>query len=108
MESYDSVLAFGRRAQELPRVDIAMLNAACFKYEFETSLVTGNESSLQVNHLSAAFLSLLLLPVLKKTSLTLKRPTRLTLTSSEVHMWTHFKEREAENPSSSERQEFLR
>jgi retinol dehydrogenase-12 len=96
MESYDSVLAFGRPAQELPRLDIAMLNAACFKYEFETSPVAGNESSLQVNHLSAAFLSLLLLPVLKKTSLTLKRPTCLTLTSSEVYMLTHLKEKEAD------------
>jgi len=96
MESYDSVLAFGKRAQELPCLDIAMLNAACFKCEFETSPSTGNESSLQVNHLSTALLSLLLLPVLKKTSLTLKRPTRLTLTSSEIHLWTPFKEQNAD------------
>jgi hypothetical protein len=49
IESYDSVLAFGKRVQERPRLDIAMLNAACFKYEFETSPSTRNESSLQVN-----------------------------------------------------------
>jgi retinol dehydrogenase-12 len=88
MESYNSVLAFGKHAQELPRLDIAMLNAACFKYEFEASPSTGNESSMQVNHLSTALLSLLLLPVLKKTSQALTRPTRLTITSSEVHMST--------------------
>jgi retinol dehydrogenase-12 len=75
MESYDSVLAFGKLAQELPRLDIAMLSAACFKYEFETSPSTGNESSMQVNHLSTALLSLLLLPVLKKTSQNLKHST---------------------------------
>ncbi|KAH7324070.1 putative 3-oxoacyl-reductase [Rhexocercosporidium sp. MPI-PUGE-AT-0058] len=97
LESFDSVLAFGRRTQGLPRLDIAMLNAGAFKFEWATSPSSGFESSLQVNHLSTALLSLLMLPILRKTSSALSRPTRLTFTSSEVHMWTPFKEQGADN-----------
>lgn len=74
-----------------------MLNAGAFKFGWTTSPSTGFESSLQINHLSTALLSLLLLPVLRKTSLDLGCPTRLTFTSSEVHMWTPFKEQETNN-----------
>lgn len=85
MESFDSVLAFGKRSQDLPQLDIAMLNAGTFKFDWSTSPTSGIESSLQVNHLSTALISLLLLPVLRKTSKVLQRPSRLTFTSSEVH-----------------------
>lgn len=78
-------------------LDIAMLNAGAFKFEWVVSPTSGFESSLQVNHLSTTLLSLLLLPVLRKTSSTLGHPTRLTFTSSEVHMWTPFKEQKADN-----------
>jgi len=96
MESFESVLTFGRMAQSLPRLDIAMLNAGVFKFEWTTSHSSGIESSLQVNHLSTALLSLLVLPVLRKTAKDLGRPSRLTFTSSEVHMWTPFREQKAE------------
>jgi retinol dehydrogenase 12 len=96
-ESFESVIAFGKRVQELQRLDVAILNAALFKFEWSTSPSTGIESSLQVNHLSTALLTLFLLPVLQKTSRDLKRPTRLTTTSSEVALWTPFKEKKAEN-----------
>ena len=97
MESFDSVVAFGKRAQALPRLDIAMLNAGAFKFQWTTSKSSGMESSLQVNHLSTALLSLLIVPILRKTSLDLEHPSRLTFTSSEVHMWTPFKEQKAGN-----------
>lgn len=98
LESFDSVLAFGRRAtQDLDRLDVAILNAGNFKFGWATSPATGNESQLQVNHLSPALLSLLLVPILRKTSHALKSPSRLTFTSSEVHMWTPFNEQKAEN-----------
>lgn len=73
-----------------------MLNAGVFKFKWTTSASSGIESSLQVNHLSTALLSLLLLPILLKTAEEYGHPTRLIVTSSEVHMWTLFKEQKAE------------
>ncbi|KAH7388985.1 putative 3-oxoacyl-reductase [Cadophora sp. MPI-SDFR-AT-0126] len=97
LESFESVLALGKRAQTLPRLDIAMLNAGAFKFKWTTAPSTDFESSVQINHLSTALLSLLLLPVLRRTSSALGHPTRLTFTSSEVHMMTPFKEQKADN-----------
>ena len=87
---------FGKRVQGLPRLDVAILNAAIFKFEYSTSSETGFESSLQVNHLSTSLLTLYLLPVLRKTAKDLKRSTRLTTTSSEVALWTPFKEQKVD------------
>ncbi|KAH8821333.1 hypothetical protein F5884DRAFT_83694 [Xylogone sp. PMI_703] len=61
------MVAFGHRAQFLDRLDVGILNAGNFKFEWATSSTTGNESQLQVNHLSSTLLSLLLVPVLCKT-----------------------------------------
>jgi retinol dehydrogenase 12 len=97
MNSFESVIAFGKRAQALDRLDVAVLNAGVFKFDWTTSSVTGIETQLQVNHLSTALLSSLLLPVLQKTSRNIHKPSRLTFTSSEVHMWTAFEERKAPN-----------
>lgn len=97
LESFDSVLAFGKRVQELACLDIAVLNAGVFKFEWSLSPSTGIESSLQVNHLSTALLSLLLLPILRQTAKERERPSRLTFTSSDVHKWTPFNERKAPN-----------
>jgi retinol dehydrogenase-12 len=33
MEAFESVLAFGERVQNLPKLDIAILNAGAFKFE---------------------------------------------------------------------------
>jgi NAD(P)-dependent dehydrogenase (short-subunit alcohol dehydrogenase family) len=62
-ESIKSVIAFGKRVQRLPRLDVAILNAAVFKFDWSTSPETSFESSLQINHLSTAILTLYLLPV---------------------------------------------
>lgn len=72
-----------------------MLNAGAFKFEWSTC-PAGIESSLQVNQLATALLSLLLLPVLRKTTSNIGHASRLTFTSSEVHMWTPFKEQKAD------------
>jgi retinol dehydrogenase-12 len=40
-ESVKSVTAFGKRVQGLPRLDVAILNAAIFKFEYSTSSETG-------------------------------------------------------------------
>ena len=95
MDSYDSVVAFGKRAQELERLDIVLLNAGVKKQNWERNAVTGHEVTVQVNHLGTALLSVLLLPKLKATAAKYGKPSRITITSSEVHMWTPFNERTA-------------
>lgn len=95
-ESFESVTQFGQRAQTLDRLDAALLNAGVSKVEWSQS-PTQHEASIQVNHLATALLSLTLLPPLKRTSRTTQRPSRLTITTSEVHMWTPFTERNAPN-----------
>ncbi|MCJ1377222.1 hypothetical protein MMC17_000314 [Xylographa soralifera] len=97
MDSFDSVLAFGRRAQSLDRLDMVLLNAGLSKIEFTTSADTGHETTVQVNHLATALLSLLLLSPLRATAAKYNKPSRMTITSSEVHMWTPFKEQSAPN-----------
>ena len=95
MDSFDSVVAFGKRAQELDRLDVVLLNAGVKKQEWEQNKKTGHETTIQVNHYSTALLSLLLLPPLRATAARTGKPSRITITSSEVHMWTSFKERTA-------------
>jgi retinol dehydrogenase-12 len=72
-----------------------LLNAGVFPFSWSTSPASSYETSVQVNHLSTAMLSLLLLPVLMSTSGMLQTPVRLAFTSSEVHMFTSFKEQSA-------------
>lgn len=95
MNAFESIVAFGRRAEGLDRLDIVLLNAGVKKHKWETNSTTGHETSIQVNHLGTSLLSLLLLPPLRATAAQIGIPSRLTLTSSEVHMWTTFKERTA-------------
>ena len=96
LQSFESVLAIGKRAATLPRLDVALLNAGVFKFEWSTS-TNGFETGLQVNHLATALLALTLLPTLKKTARNIGRPSRLTFTSAETHMFTKFVEQSAEN-----------
>ena len=94
MASYDSVKAFAARVEkELPRLDIALLNAG---------IATGNfviaeqfESTITVNVVSTFLLSLLLLPKLKATAQKYNVRPNLTIVSSAVHGWTTFPERTA-------------
>ena len=97
MDSFDSIIAFGERARELDRLDIVLLNAGVKKQQWEVNKTTGHESTLQVNHFATALLSLLLLPPLRQTAARTGKPSRITLTASEVHMWAHFNEQKASN-----------
>lgn len=83
LESFDSILSFTNRSQSLERLDIAILNAGVKQLKWTTTPY-GHETNLQVNHLGTAFLSILLLPILKTTSKQTGAPSRLTFTSSEV------------------------
>ncbi|EGR47105.1 uncharacterized protein TRIREDRAFT_109357 [Trichoderma reesei QM6a] len=65
MESYDSVRAFANRCESLERIDVVILNAGLTMAPYTVARATGNELMLQVNYLSTALLTILLLPVLK-------------------------------------------
>ncbi|KAF2024507.1 putative short-chain dehydrogenase/reductase family protein, partial [Setomelanomma holmii] len=84
MLSYASIQAFAQRCNTLPKLDIAILNAGIGGSS--TSKInesTGHEETIQVNYLSTAFLSILLLPILAPS---LKdpfaAPGRLTIVGS--------------------------
>ena len=96
-DSVESILSFCELARGLDRVDAVVLNAGIFPVKYALS-PTAHESTVQVNHLGTALLSLLLLPCLEKapSRATADLP-HLTITTSEVHMWTSWKERKADN-----------
>ncbi len=66
MMSYDSVIRFAERAQELEHLDIAILNAGLRRSSYHVSS-QGWEEDLQVNTLSSVLLAVLLLPKLKQS-----------------------------------------
>jgi NAD(P)-dependent dehydrogenase (short-subunit alcohol dehydrogenase family) len=90
--SYDSIIAFAERAEGLERLDIVVLNAGVAKQSFNLSPSTKHEETVQVNVLSTALLSILLLRVMKAKSAP-ERPGRLAVVSSDVASWARFKEK---------------
>ncbi|KAL1893964.1 hypothetical protein Sste5346_006105 [Sporothrix stenoceras] len=81
-----SVQSFAERAsRELGRLHVAVLNAGLGKVSFERT-AEGNkrEVTLQVNYLSTALLSILLLPLLKPKTLEDSLPGRLTIVTSDA------------------------
>jgi NAD(P)-dependent dehydrogenase (short-subunit alcohol dehydrogenase family) len=93
MSSYDSVLSFASACAELPRIDIAILNAGVARGVWETA--EGHESTITVNVLSTFLLAFALLPHLTATSKKFNTRPTLTITSSEVHEFAAFPERNA-------------
>lgn len=90
MCSYASIQAFVNRVDsELPRLDIAILNAGRSKAEFELVSSTGHEETLQVNYLSTVLLATLLLPILKDRSPS-GTSGRLSIVSSGTVLFTTF------------------
>ncbi|KAJ5815555.1 hypothetical protein N7474_007332 [Penicillium riverlandense] len=90
MASYDSIQEFTARAKkELPRLDIAILNAGVAAGAFRTVPPTGHEETMQVNYLSTMLLAILLLPVLKDKS-PVGSPGRLTIVTSMLSMTAKF------------------
>lgn len=85
MNSSASVQAFVKEMSSLPRVDAAILNAGIYTQDF--MLVEGFESTLTVNVVNTFFLATLLLPVLRKSSTGHSKPPRITVVSSDRHVW---------------------
>jgi NAD(P)-dependent dehydrogenase (short-subunit alcohol dehydrogenase family) len=91
LASYKSVLAFGERAAQLPRLDAAILNAAIATRNFQTA--EGLERTITVNVVSTLLLGLLLLKKLKATRREVpSSEPKLSFVVSEVHAWTPFSE----------------
>ena len=87
MNSYDSIQALARRAWELPRLDVAVLNAGVHMPAYEPSPY-GWEETLQVNMLSTALLAILLLPKLRASRRDGEAPPALEIVGSGSHKRT--------------------
>ncbi|KAL1851336.1 hypothetical protein Daus18300_012582 [Diaporthe australafricana] len=88
MESYDSVREFAARcaSEELPRIDVVILNAGLMAPAYTAVAATGHELTLQVNYLSTVLLALLLVPVLRaKKEAGASRPPVLSIVGSDAH-----------------------
>jgi NAD(P)-dependent dehydrogenase (short-subunit alcohol dehydrogenase family) len=93
MESYESIQGFVRNCETLARIDIVVLNAGLQKDVFERVEATGHEKTVQVNYISTALLTILLLPVLtaKRTSdLEDSKPPILSIVASDTAYWAKF------------------
>ncbi|KAF4999859.1 hypothetical protein FDECE_11358 [Fusarium decemcellulare] len=95
MLSYESVRAFAKGCSALPRLDIAILNAGIGAMDFVLNQSTGHEEMLQVNYLSTALLSILLVPVLKSKP-PQSVPGRLLLVASGLALLSKFPNRNAD------------
>ncbi|KAF2639254.1 hypothetical protein P280DRAFT_491132 [Massarina eburnea CBS 473.64] len=84
MNSFESVVAFAKRAESLPRLDIAILNAGTHKAKYSKSR-DGWEEDLQVNTLASTLLAILLLPKLKSSKHITGRTTVLEFVNSGLH-----------------------
>lgn len=95
MLSYDSIQAFVKRCNDdLPRIDFVILNAGMVSGEFSINQSTGHEVCFQVNYLSTALLTILLLPVLKaKRNTKQDKPSRITIVGSGLALSANFRER---------------
>jgi NAD(P)-dependent dehydrogenase (short-subunit alcohol dehydrogenase family) len=93
MSSYDSVLEFAAKCADLPRIDIAILNAGVARGVWETA--EGHESTITVNVISTFLLAFSLLPHLIATSKQYNTKPTLSITASEVHEYAEFVERKA-------------
>jgi NAD(P)-dependent dehydrogenase (short-subunit alcohol dehydrogenase family) len=91
--STPSTLAFAERVRtELPRLDVAVLNAGVNNPTFELS-DDGYEQTIQINVLNTFLLALALLPKLNETKTNFPDSIpHLTVISSEAHRMTSFPE----------------
>ncbi|GLI74713.1 hypothetical protein PoHVEF18_002960 [Penicillium ochrochloron] len=93
--SYASVTAFVDRLQKSDiQIDFALLNAGVANFQYTVSKSTSHETSIQVNWLSTALLTLQLLPILDRQAaehLDRPRPV-ISIVGSETAAWAQFKE----------------
>lgn len=92
MSVYESVTSFAQKCNSLARLDFIILNAGVFRLKHEINENTGHDEVIQVNYLSTALLTILLLPVLLAKKANAAKPSRLVIVSSETAAWCKFKE----------------
>ncbi|KAI4097931.1 MAG: hypothetical protein LQ344_000203 [Seirophora lacunosa] len=96
LSSYESVQEFAARVdKELDRVDVVCENAGIATGTFR--LTEADESTITTNVVSTFLLAFLLLPKLKETARRFNTVPTLAITSSEVHAFTPFAERDEPN-----------
>ncbi|RGP77531.1 short-chain dehydrogenase reductase family [Fusarium longipes] len=87
MTSYASIKDFAEKCElELSQVDFIILNAGLSPSKFEIVKETGHEVGVQVNHISTALLTLLLIPILKKKTTNHAPPRIVTVNSLTAHL----------------------
>ncbi|KAF6829565.1 short-chain dehydrogenase reductase [Colletotrichum plurivorum] len=91
LSRYDSITAFAERTRNLESLHIVVHNAGLVKTALELNATTGHDEVTQVNYLSAALLTILLLPVIKDKN-TPQKPGRFVIVNSDVAAWAKFKE----------------
>jgi retinol dehydrogenase-12 len=97
LQSFDSVKAFAKRANKLPRLDVLLENAGISTMQW--AVAEGHESTITTNVISTFLLALLVLPKLKETAQKFNVSPHLVIVSSDVHFYTNLPERN--DPSGS-------
>jgi retinol dehydrogenase-12 len=95
LASYASTKAFARKALDLERLDVVVLNAGVYLYDF--TMGEQDEMTVTVNVVDTFLLGIMLLPKLRATSVQHGKECVLTFTGSFVHFMTSFPERKAAN-----------
>ncbi|KAJ5202864.1 Short-chain dehydrogenase/reductase SDR [Penicillium cf. viridicatum] len=95
LADYDSITSFVNRLQKSGiYVDFALLNAGVANFDYTQTPSTSHESSIQINWLGTALLTILLLSDLNKQAVA--NPTRprpvISIVGSETAAWAKFKE----------------
>ncbi|KAJ3556541.1 hypothetical protein NM688_g1969 [Phlebia brevispora] len=85
---FNSIIKFAQGFKDEP-LDILVANAGVTYKAYEQTK-DGWEACLQINHLSTALLSILLLPNLARTARANGTLSRLVIVSSESHFWLKF------------------
>lgn len=83
--SFESVKQFCQRADQLPRLDVVVENAAVAMIGPQAALAEGYESTITVNVVSTFLMALLLLPTLKRTATEFNVQPKLVIVSSDAH-----------------------
>lgn len=86
LASFSSVKKFADEISQEDRVDVLINNAATFGCPFELT-VDGFETQFQVNHLSSALLTQLLIPKLSMTSQKMNTQTSILMVTSTLYKY---------------------
>jgi retinol dehydrogenase-12 len=95
LQSFESVKAFAKQAQNLSRLDVLIENAGIATDEWRVA--EGNESTITTNVISTFLLALLLLPKMRETATKFNTKPALTIVSSDAHTFTSLEEQKQQN-----------